>query len=324
VSSQVLFQNHCLLRTNDYDEAHIFVSQAWEQHRHVLLRGRYGISWHHAPLGDNSLTFVETEAAEQVCCSGPQSDVFRFGFHESGRIEHRINGAPAVSMPGKAILHAPGQDLRLATEPFRLLFINLPGPVIRAALARRFDRIPPFETWATEAPFDMPEVSTLRSFCYWIARELDRPGSLLVASSRATASLERALVTLFVECLDRQYPFHGRRTMDLAEAQVRQMEEWIDDNLTEPIGIEDLADLVEAVPRSVQRAFRRYRGCSPTQAIMGRRFDLARRRLRAPDPATTVTGTATECGFYHLGRFSVRYRQLYGESPSATLARSRR
>jgi AraC-like DNA-binding protein len=324
MSGQALLANHCLLRTGDFDEAHVFVNQVWEQHRHTLLRGRYGISWHQAPLGDSGLTYVETDAAERVWCSGPQSDVFRFGFHESGRIQHRINGAPAVSMPGTAILHAPGQDLQLVTEPFRLLFINLPGTVVRSALARRFDRIPPYETWATEAPFDMPAVSTLRSFCYWAARELERPDNPLVASSRAAASLERALLTLFVECLDRQYPFHGRRNMDLAEAQVRQMEEWIDDNLTEPIGIEDLADLVEAVPRSVQRAFRRYRGCTPMQAIISRRFDLARRRLELPDPATTVTSAATECGFYHLGRFSVRYRQLYGESPSATLAKSRR
>jgi len=33
----------------------------------------------------------------------------------------------------------------------------------------------------------------------------------------------------------------------------------------------------------------------------------------------TVTGIATLCGFSDLGRFAVRYRQLYGQPPSQTL-----
>jgi transcriptional regulator GlxA family with amidase domain len=34
-----------------------------------------------------------------------------------------------------------------------------------------------------------------------------------------------------------------------------------------------------------------------------------------------VTEIATELGFTELGRFSVRYRQMFGESPSETLRR---
>jgi hypothetical protein len=32
-----------------------------------------------------------------------------------------------------------------------------------------------------------------------------------------------------------------------------------------------------------------------------------------------VAGIATECGVFHLGRFAVGYRELFGESPSQAL-----
>ena len=44
---------------------------------------------------------------------------------------------------------------------------------------------------------------------------------------------------------------------------------------------------------------------------------------RHPDDATTVTDTATKLNFFHFGRFSSQYRQLFGETPSETLRRAR-
>jgi transcriptional regulator GlxA family with amidase domain len=43
--------------------------------------------------------------------------------------------------------------------------------------------------------------------------------------------------------------------------------------------------------------------------------------LEADPTTTTVSDAAGRCGFLHLGRFSVQYREKFGETPSATLRR---
>jgi AraC-like DNA-binding protein len=53
-----------------------------------------------------------------------------------------------------------------------------------------------------------------------------------------------------------------------------------------------------------------------------RRMHLARAMLVQADRITSsVTTVANDCGFGELGRFAVTFRQLFGESPSATLNR---
>ena len=115
----------------------------------------------------------------------------------------------------------------------------------------------------------------------------------------------------------------GRAARVAAEKHVRHLEEWMEANLAEPIGLEDMAAVVNRAPRSVQYAFRRSRGCTPIQALIQRRLDRARRELLKSDPLVTVTEVAALCGFDHLSRFARRYRERFGEPPSATRARSR-
>ena len=52
------------------------------------------------------------------------------------------------------------------------------------------------------------------------------------------------------------------------------------------------------------------------------RLTGARRDLRRPGAATTVTETATRWGFFHFGEFAAAYRRQFGELPSDTLRRA--
>lgn len=243
-------------------------------------------------------------------------------FHLSGRIDHSICGKPTSSQAAQTVVHAPGQELKLDVAPFSLLMLNLDGEMVRSALDRRLGKMPGFEAWATELATTSPSVEALRSLCFWAARELDNPQSPILTSAAVTANLERTLLSLFIESLAEQRLRGEEPPSDLNVVQVRQAEEWIEANLASAIAVEDIATAIGISPRALQAAFRRVRGCSPSNAIFRRRLERARAALVAAGPDDTVTKIATDLGFFELGRFSVRYREEFGEKPSETLARS--
>jgi AraC-like DNA-binding protein len=62
------------------------------------------------------------------------------------------------------------------------------------------------------------------------------------------------------------------------------------------------------------------RGLPPCRHFRMLRLSEARRALLAADrELVTVTEIATSFGFVELGRFSVEYRKVFGESPSQTM-----
>ena len=72
--------------------------------------------------------------------------------------------------------------------------------------------------------------------------------------------------------------------------------------------------------RALQRAFADVIGMSPQRYIQISKLRSVRRVLRdTPRWQTTVSAVAIQHGFTELGRFSIRYRQMFGESPSETL-----
>jgi len=84
-----------------------------------------------------------------------------------------------------------------------------------------------------------------------------------------------------------------------------------------------LAAACGVAPRTLQKHFRRFVGEPPLRILCAYRFEHARRALLRPRAGETVTEVALRCGFTHLGRFAVEYRERYGETPSATLQRRR-
>ena len=94
-------------------------------------------------------------------------------------------------------------------------------------------------------------------------------------------------------------------------------------NLDEPLHLLDLCKSASVTEHSVRIAFRRVYGATPCRHLREFRMREARKALLAPGPNDkTVTDIAMRFGFFEIGRFAVRYRLTYGESPSTTLRRA--
>ena len=101
---------------------------------------------------------------------------------------------------------------------------------------------------------------------------------------------------------------------------LRRAMEFMDANARNDIALSDIAEAVHVTPRAVQYMFRRHLETSPLQYLRRLRLHYAHQELVAADREhETVTSIAARWGFAHSGRFSVLYRQTYGQSPHTTL-----
>ena len=107
------------------------------------------------------------------------------------------------------------------------------------------------------------------------------------------------------------------------ERIVRLAEERFMESRGEPVSLADLCAAAGVSKSTLYPAFQSVCGQPPLAYFQKRRLTRARSILFNAEPARgQVKQAALHLGFTELGRFSVEYRRLFGESPSATLNRS--
>mgnify|MGYP001816489754 CR=1 FL=1 len=114
----------------------------------------------------------------------------------------------------------------------------------------------------------------------------------------------------------------GDSLKDIAPYHLKRAEEFICENLENPITRDQLAEVSSCSIRTLSRSFEKKYGMGPMAFIKQRRLDAAYLvLLSAKSDATTVTQVAINYGFAHTGKFAIEYGKAFGESPSTSLAR---
>jgi AraC-like DNA-binding protein len=149
--------------------------------------------------------------------------------------------------------------------------------------------------------------------------------NLLLRSPLAAAQFEQLVMTtlLLGQPHNHSELFQQPHTM-LAPFYVKRAEAYIEANLDQPLSMAELAAQAGVSARSLQTGFQQFRGTTPTAYLRELRLKRVHEALLSADPQrSSVTDIALQWGFGHLGKFSVAYKQRFGESPSTTFRRWR-
>lgn len=113
----------------------------------------------------------------------------------------------------------------------------------------------------------------------------------------------------------------SRRVLSL----VARADDYLRANLARPIYTTEVCEALGASPRTLHDAVHAVHRMSLHGYLHRRRMGLVREALKRASGSTALVKTiALTHGFWSLGRFSVAYRHMFGESPSATLGLQRR
>lgn len=141
------------------------------------------------------------------------------------------------------------------------------------------------------------------------------------ASSVKHAILERLVRTLPVKVSTAN---KIGRTPKSRTAILRAVSECLRTRVAEPVQVYDLCEAAGVSQPTLHRVFRASFNLGAKQYLqIWRLHQIRAQLLHAEAEERTVSDIAFDAGFWQLGRFGRAYKRLFGETPSATLRRSK-
>lgn len=98
-----------------------------------------------------------------------------------------------------------------------------------------------------------------------------------------------------------------------AQIRLQKMLAYIYGHYAETVTLEDIARAANVGRSEAGRCFNAYMGCSPIEALIRYRLQIAHEMLG--DGTLTLQEISERCGFRSVNYFSRRFRQLYGCAP---------
>jgi AraC-like DNA-binding protein len=308
------------LCTTDLDEAREEVARAFCPHRLELLDPARGLDAIHnsAPVGSASFSFLRYGGPVRVT-PGRLGTFFLVNIPLRGSTEFRI-GSTAVTASGlRGAVLSPDDDIDMRwADRTEMLILQFE----RDALERRAGELlgaPPPAPLRFAAALD-GTTARMRGWLrivHLIRAELERREGLAGAPQVVVQLEELAMTAFLLAQPSNYYELLGLEPAPASSRAVRRAVDYMHANASEPLTLAAVARAAGVGSRSLQAAFRRDLGTTPTAYLRDLRLDRAHAEFA--DGGVTVTEIALRCGFAHPGRFAAAYRSRFGVSPSADL-----
>lgn len=139
-----------------------------------------------------------------------------------------------------------------------------------------------------------------------------------IAANFAAAELLKVASLVVGRQADEPHP-NGRPKLPRQEI-IRRSQTLLEERNGEPILVTELAAAARVSERTLRTAFQDYYGIGPVRYLQLMRLHQVYRVLSAADgESVSVSEVIAKHGEWDFGRFTARYRRLFGELPSETL-----
>ncbi len=156
---------------------------------------------------------------------------------------------------------------------------------------------------------------SLERLVHYVCRELADPYSLF-AGGVGTAEFEALVIRTLLDGVPHNYAERLTRAAGVSSSRaLRRAIDFMRENLTRPLTVEQVADAAGCSARSLGGAFRTKRGQTVAAALRDLRLDAARDVFAGGEPV--IRDVAARFCFSNPGRFSRQYRERFGAPPSA-------
>jgi AraC-like DNA-binding protein len=145
----------------------------------------------------------------------------------------------------------------------------------------------------------------------------------LIQSPAAMAHMTQALIDVLLRSTPHRLSHLLHRKPHLiAPSHVRRAIDFMQANIDQPITMQTVAEAAGVSISALEDGFQRFKETTPAAYLRAIRLKAARTDLLDPSNQASIKDICLKWGFFHFGRFSVIYRQTFGESPSDTRKRS--
>jgi AraC-like DNA-binding protein len=315
--------DHELVHTHDVDEARTAVASVFCSHQLLPLDGLRSLDtrFHSVRIGKVGLHYLDYGGEVRIA-PGQLQDFFLVQIPVAGQAEIVCGKERIISDMALASVPSPDENLTMHWgSGNRQLIVWIDRPSLEGHLSTMLGS-PLKRPLRFDLGMDLtqPAVRSWRNVVELLRSEVDTHGRI-PEEPLAMTELQRLMFSQLLLAQPNNYSaaLHRERPAS-APKVIRQAVELIEAHAAEPLTVEDVAEAVGLGVRSLQDGFRRYLDTTPINYLREVRLRAVRAELLASDPTrTNVTDVALRWGFLHAGRFSVQYRQRFGESPSATL-----